>query len=76
MAALLMLQTVVDEGLGACFFGIPPEQIPGFRAAFGVPDDYLPIGAVSIGHRAADRRSPSLKRGRRSLDDVVHRGRW
>ncbi len=76
MAALLMLQTVVDEGLGACFFGIPPGQIPGFRAEFGVPDDYLPIGAVSIGHRADDRRSPSLKRGRRGVDEVVHRGHW
>ena len=76
MAALIMLQTVVDEGLGACFFGIPPEQIPGFRSAFGVPDDYTPIGAVSIGHRTEDRRSPSLRRGRRPVDEVVHRGRW
>jgi nitroreductase len=76
MAALLMLQTVVDEGLGACFFGIPPEQVPRFRAAFGVPEDYMPIGAVSIGHRAPDKRSPSLRRGRRTAADVVHRGRW
>jgi nitroreductase len=76
MAALLMLQTVVDEGLGACFFGIPPEQIPGFRATFGVPDDYMPIGAVSIGHRLADQKSPSLRRGRKPVDEVVHRGRW
>ncbi len=76
MAALLMLQTVVDEGLGACFFGIAPAQVPGFRGAFGVPDDYLPIGAVSVGHRAPDRRSPSLRRGRRPVDEVVHRGRW
>ena len=28
MAALLMLLTAVDEGLGACFFGIPPERSP------------------------------------------------
>ena len=76
MAALLMLLTAVDEGLGACFFGIPPEQVAAFRAAFGVPDDYMPIGALSVGHRAEDRRSPSLARGRRSLDEVVHRGRW
>src|SRR4051794_24241549 len=27
MAALLMLLTAVDEGLGACFFGIPPERV-------------------------------------------------
>ncbi len=76
MAALLMLQTVVDEGLGACFFGIGPTEVPGFRAAFGVPDDYMPIGVVSVGHRAADLRSPSLRRGRRSVAEVVHRGRW
>jgi nitroreductase len=76
MAALLMLLTVTDEDLGACFFGIPPETIAPFRAEFGVPDDYMPIGALSIGHRAEDRPSPSLKRGRRSTDEVVHHSRW
>jgi nitroreductase len=76
MAALLILLTVTDEDLGACFFGIPPERIAPFRSEFDVPDDYSPIGAISIGHRAEDRPSPSLKRGRRNLDDVVHRSRW
>jgi nitroreductase len=76
MAALLILQTVVDEGLGACFFGIPPECHDGFRAEFAVPADYTPIGAITVGHRAADVKSGSLKRGRRPLDDVVHRGSW
>lgn len=76
MASLLILQTVVDEGLGACFFGIPPVQIPGFRKAFGVPDDYLPIGAISIGHRGESRHPGSWRRGRRSTDEVVHHGRW
>ena len=76
MASLLMLLTVVDEGLGACFFGVPPTQVAAFRAEFGVPDEYAPIGAITIGHRADDRRSPSLKRGRRTTGDVVHRGHW
>ena len=76
MASLLMLLTVVDEGLGACFFGIPPEHVPAFRAAFGVPASYMPIGTVAIGHRAPDRPSPSLSRGRRGLDEVVHVGSW
>jgi nitroreductase len=76
MAALLMLLTVTDEDLGACFFGIPPDMIAPFRAEFGVPDDYMPIGALSIGHRAEDRPSPSLNRGRRSTDEVVHHSRW
>jgi nitroreductase len=75
-AALLMLLTAVDEGLGACFFGIPPERTARFRAAFGVPDEYGPIGAITIGYRGPDRKSPSLRRGRRPVEQVVHRGRW
>jgi nitroreductase len=75
-AALLMLLTVVDEGLGACFFGIPPERMASYREAFGVPEAFTPIGAITIGYRLPDRRSPSLKRGRRPVDAVVHFGRW
>jgi len=76
MAALLILLGAVDEGLGACFFGIPPDRMAAFQEEFGVPDGYTPIGAITLGHRAPDRRSPSLARGRRSTDEVVHRGSW
>jgi nitroreductase len=77
MASLLMLLTAVDEGLAACFFGVPPDRIDAFRAAFGVPAGYTPVGCVSVGYAGAeDRRSPSLRRGRRGLAEVVHRGRW
>src|SRR5215475_6815003 len=48
--ALLMLLAAVDEGLGALFFGIPPDLIPDFRSLYGVPGQYVPIGAVAIGH--------------------------
>ncbi len=75
-AALLMLLTAVDEGLGAAFFGIPPERVAPFRDAFGVPAGYAPIGALTVGYRAPDHRSASLRRGRRPLAEVVHRGRW
>jgi nitroreductase len=76
--ALLMLLAVVDEGLGALFFGIPPAQIPGFRALYNVPDQYMPIGAVAIGHPdpAADKGGSSKVIKRRTLDELVHRGRW
>jgi nitroreductase len=60
MATLLVLQTAVDEGLGACFFGIPAERTAAYRAAFGVPEHLEPVGAVP----------------RRRAEDVVHRGRW
>jgi hypothetical protein len=33
-----------------------------------------PIGAISLGYRARDRRSPSLRRGRRPQSDVVAYG--
>jgi nitroreductase len=77
MAALLMLLTAVDEGLAACFFGVPPDRIPAVRDAFGIPAGYRPIGCVSVGYEGSDdRRSPSLRRGRRPVEEVVHRGRW
>ena len=75
-ASLLMLLTAVDAGLGALFFAIPAERTPAVREAFGVPEAYSPVGAVTIGHPAPDERSGSLARGRRPLEEVVHRGRW
>ncbi len=76
MAALLMLLTAVDLGLGSCFFGVPPERHADVRAAFGVPADRRPVGVVAVGYAAPDRRSPSLRRGRRGLDQVAHEGRF
>jgi nitroreductase len=77
MAAMLILLTAVDAGLGALFFGIPPHKIATFHAAFGVPPELHPIGTVAIGYaRANDRPSPSLKRGHRPRNEVIHRGHW
>jgi nitroreductase len=75
-AALLIMLTAVDAELGACFFGVPVEHIDAFRVAFDVPAGYLPVGVVSVGYPAPDRRSPSLRRGRRPVAEVVHSGRW
>ncbi|WP_369131038.1 nitroreductase family protein [Modestobacter roseus] len=77
MASLLILLTAVDEGLAAAFFGVPPERVPAVRDAFGVPGTHRPVGCISVGYAGGeDKRSPSLKRGRRGLDEVVHRGAW
>ena len=75
MAALLILQTVVDEGLGAIYFGIVPEAVQPFRDAFGVPDDQEPIGAIALGYDAETQKR-DLRSKRRSVDDVLHYGRW
>ncbi|MGK5680436.1 nitroreductase family protein [Actinoplanes sp. URMC 104] len=75
-AALLMHLSAVNEELGSCFFGIPVPAVARFKDAFGVPEEYSPIGTLTVGYRAPDKRSPSLRRGHRPVDDVVHHGRW
>jgi len=75
-ASMLMLLTAVDAGLGALFFGIFTGQRE-LLAALGVPSEYRPIGAIAIGYPTIeDRPSGSVGRGRRAVEDVVHRGRW
>jgi nitroreductase len=78
MASLLMLLSAVDEGLDACFFGIQPEHIEPFRAEFGVPHEYSPIGAITIGYRAVDLapQSDRIAQRRKDARSVLHRGQW
>lgn len=74
-AALLLQLAALDAGLGALFF---QAHRPGaLKTAFGIPDEYAPVGTVAIGHPAPDRPSSSVdRRPRRPAGDVVHRGGW
>ncbi len=74
MSALLILQTAVDAGLGACFFGLPVDRIPAYREQFGVPENLKPIGAVSIGY--SDEPPRDLSKRRKPSEQLIHRGRW
>jgi nitroreductase len=74
MAAMTILLGAVDHGLAACFFGVPTARWPALRAAFGVPPEFDPVGVVSLGFAAPDRRSPSLRRGRKPWVDAVGYG--
>jgi len=78
MAALLILQTATDAGLGSCFIGIPPDKDAAVRAAFAIPDDFDPVGVVTIGHHAPGEgaKGSPTRRARKPVADVVHRGRW
>ena len=77
MATQNLLLLAQERGLGALYFGI-------FRNArlaldeLGVPPRVLQVGAVALGHRAAqDEVSGSARtRARRSTVDVVHVDRW
>jgi len=71
---MLVLLAAVNEGLGSAFIGVgSPKRL---QELLGIPDDYLPIGVVMIGHPAPDTKSGSLKRGHRDLDAIWRRERW
>ncbi|MGD8750871.1 MAG: nitroreductase family protein [Anaerolineales bacterium] len=73
-AVMLILLAAVDEGLAAGFAGI--WDINALRDLLGIPPEVTPMGVIPIGHPAPDKRSPSLKRGRRPKEEVIHRHRW
>jgi nitroreductase len=73
-ATMLLLLGAVEEGLGALFFRIHGDRAR-LRTAFGVPDEWEPIGAVALGWPALDQPRPP-PRSRRPRDEVVHRGGW
>lgn len=80
-ASLLMLLTAVDRGLGACFFGLPLDRINPVRETFGVPPQFRPIGAISVGYPAEDVEDlhalrQAARGRRRPEEEVVHRRRW
>ena len=54
--------------------GVPPDRWQPLFDAFTVPERFSPVGVVSLGYPAPDVRSPSLRRGRRSLENVVSYG--
>ena len=75
-AAMVTLLAAVDEGLGAVFFG-QFEHEDAIKLALGIPADRRPVGTIALGFAAAEqRRSLSAQRGRRPIDQIVHRGGW
>lgn len=73
-AVMLVLLAAVDEGLAAGYSGA--WDLDGFRALLGIPDEVTPVGVIPIGYPLPDKRSPSLKRGRKSDAAYIHNERW
>ena len=71
---MLLLLAAVDEGLAAGFLAL--KTYDGLRELLGIPTQVQPIGIVTIGKPAPDRRSGSLDRGRRPAADVIHLDHW
>jgi len=75
MAALLVLLGAVDNGLASCFFGVPADRHAAVKGGFQIAEALRIVGVISLGYPAVDRKSPSLKRGRRGIAEVVSYGR-
>ncbi len=59
-ALMAVLLAAVDKGLGAGFLG--EHAVPGLGDLVGFPVDTTPIGVITVGAPAPDRRSSSLDR--------------
>jgi nitroreductase len=77
MSSMAVLLTAVDNRLGACFFGIPPDGIEPVRQVFGVPSTELSVGVISVGYPApADPVGSPRRRARRLVSERSFSGRW
>lgn len=76
-ALMLLLLAAVDEGIAAAFVSGDADLQ---RRLLDVPDEYLVIGMLLLGHEAPDARQygdvSATRRPRRPLDQIVHYGRW
>ena len=70
---MLILLAAVDEGLAAGFAG---GEFDAIRDEVGLPEDFAPVGVIPVGRPLADKKSPSLQRGKRSLDEFLHWETW
>ena len=73
-ALMAVLLATVEEGLAAGFLGF--HSVPELARFLDMPSHYTPIGVVTVGYPAPDRRSASLDRPRRPRHEVIHRDRW
>jgi len=76
MGAMLILLGAVDLGLGALFFGVPAGRHDAVKEALGIPPRLRVVGVVAVGRAVPHPRSPSLRRGRRGVEEVLHLGRY
>jgi nitroreductase len=73
-ACMIIFLAAVNEGYASAFTGV--FRVQEMKKLLAIPEHFHPVGVISIGLPAADVKSPSLKRGRRSLEQVVHHEHW
>ena len=77
MASMAALLTIVDAELGGCFFGVPAGRVPEVRRRFGVPEDQLAVGVISVGYPEVGEKPRRARHVRRQPGARrVHHGHW
>jgi len=73
-AVMITLLAAIDEGLVTAFAG--SKDLDTLRSLLNIPAEVTPVGVIALGYRAPDIPSPSLKRGRKSDEEYIHREHW
>jgi len=73
-ACMLIFLSAVNQGLASAFTGV--FRVHQMKQLLGIPNHFHPVGVISIGYGAEDTKSPSLKRGRRPIKEVIHYEHW
>jgi len=73
-ASMIILLAAVNSGLAAALTGV--FRANELRKLLGIPEHFQPLCVISLGYRADDVPSSSLRRGRRPVADVVHFEHW
>ncbi len=69
-ALMAVLLAAVDEGLAAGFLGV--HSLPDLQDLLEIPDEYSPVGVITVGYPSPDRRSSSLSRSSRPETETIH----
>jgi len=71
-SVMLLLLATVNEGLAAGFAGVTAPHFAAYCELLQLPDEVTPVGVIPIDHPAPDKRSPSLRRGRKAPTEFIH----
>jgi nitroreductase len=75
-SSMIILLAAVAMNYAAAFVGLERADIIKVRKLLGIPEEFHPVGVISLGKPAPDKKSPSLKRGRKKFEQVVHFEQW
>ena len=79
-AMMLVLLAAIEEGLGACVYGLQLEDQPRWRELLAIPVDLAIVAGITLGRAAPDpewsKLSSRSTQRRRTVDELVAWNTW